>query len=222
MLLNYNYCLQTALRSDESTSSAEELSKTMEKLTLDESYFLSPSETVSTTSSENTRMSKTHNELGQRFRLNAFLEECQLKPIERPWLDWDKASERTRERYVERSAEIVSSVLEVVYPGAAVNLWHELKTSSKVSDLLGTSTTTSSSVTSQNKFLEALAEAYKIADGWDAQRQVLSIIAGAVSFPEVLEYIPGLTRYYYDAADEHRQEHAQEYLSPKKMLHAYE
>lgn len=160
-------------------------------------------------------MSKTHNELGQRFRLNAFLEECQLKPIERPWLDWDKASERTRERYVQRSAEIVASVLEVVYPGAAAKLWHEIKTSSKVTDLISTSTTLGSSVTS-NTYLEALAEAYKNAASWDTRRQVLSIMAGVASYQEISEYIPGLTRYRYTTANLHRQEYGRAAPVPKK------
>ena len=82
-------------------------------------------ETASTASSESILTNK-HHELDQRFRLNSFLEECGLQPIERPWLDWNQASERTKKRYVQRSAEAVSSVLHVIYAGAAINLWEEL------------------------------------------------------------------------------------------------
>lgn len=52
----------------------------------------------------------------QRSKLNTFLEECQIQAHGNPWLEWAQASERTRQRYVERASEIISSVLKVVYP----------------------------------------------------------------------------------------------------------
>ena len=52
----------------------------------------------------------------QRSKLNAFLEECQIQALGSPWLEWARASQRTRQRYVQRTSEIISSVLKVVYP----------------------------------------------------------------------------------------------------------
>ena len=189
----------------------DELADELEALDLqDESNFLSPTETGSTTSSDNILPGS---ELGRRFKLNAFLEECKLQPIERPWLRWDQTSERTRKRYVERSAEIVSSVLNVIYPGAAVNIWDELQKSSKMLGLLGV---TSAGV--NHCYLEALSEAYKNATGWDTRRQVLSIMAGIASFKDVSEYIPGVTQYRYTMANTHRQQYGRAVPVPKKEI----
>ena len=177
----------------------------------DESYYLSPAETASTASSDNIP-SREHYELGKRFRLDVFLEECGLRPLEKPWLQWDQTSERTRKRYVERTAEIVSSVLNVIYPGAAITLWKELQKSSKIFALLEMTSTGSSTT---NSYLEALAESYKNASSWDTRRQVLSIMTGVANFQEILEYIPGLTQYRYSSANLHRQQYGRAVPVPK-------
>lgn len=161
--------------------------------------FLSPTETESTGSSEN--ITSKGYDMAKRFRLNAFLGECSLQPIERPWLQWEKASERTKERYVARSAEIVSSVLDVVYPSAAIHLWEQLQTTNKVDVLLGA---TSAISPASSSYLEALAESYNNATGWDTRRQILSIMTGVASFKEISLHIPGLTHYRYTIANTHR------------------
>ena len=53
----------------------------------------------------------------QRSKLNAFLAECGIHPLETPWLEWANVGERTHRRYFQRTSEIISSVLKVVYPG---------------------------------------------------------------------------------------------------------
>lgn len=161
--------------------------------------FLSPSE--STESSENQLLSTP--DLGRRFKLNSFLQECNQQPIERPWLDWEQASERTKQRYVGRAAEVVSSTLNVIYPNAAIHLWEELQTSTKVNVLLGATSFSAP----PNHYLEALAESYNSAEGWDIRRQILSIMTGVGSFKEISLYIPGLTQYRYTIANTHRLQH---------------
>ena len=53
-------------------------------------------------------------------------------------------------------------------------------------------------------YLEALAEAYGNANGWDTRRQILSIMAGLASYKAILVFIPGLSRYHYTMANLHR------------------
>ena len=50
-----------------------------------------------------------------RRKLNAFLEECNIMPLnQKPLLPWEEASERTRERYVARTSEIINIIFHVV------------------------------------------------------------------------------------------------------------
>lgn len=185
----------------------------MEKLDLeDESYFASPTDTGSTSSSDNIQLGRAC-EHRPRTSLNTFLEDCGLRPIERPWLEWDQASERTRERYVDRSAEIISSVLNVIYPGATISLWKELQKSPKMLDLLGP--TAADLTENSNSYLEALAESYKHATSWDTRRQVLSVMTGVASFQEISKYIPGLTQYRYTSANLHRHQYGRAAPVPK-------
>lgn len=57
--------------------------------------------------------------------------------------------------------------------------------------------------TSKN-YLQALAEAYDKAQGWETRRQILSIMSGAASYNNILRFIPGVTRYRYTLANLHR------------------
>jgi hypothetical protein len=186
----------------------------MKKLDLeDESYnYALPAETASTSSSDSIHLGRVRDH-GVKTSLNTFLEECGLRLIERPWLEWDKASERTRECYVVRSAEIISSVLKVIYPGAAIRLWEELQKTPKMLDLLGS---TAAGLTENfNSYLEALAESYKHATSWDTRRQVLSIMTGIATFQEISKYIPGLTQYRYTSANLHRHQYGRAAPVPK-------
>lgn len=149
----------------------------------------------------------------RRSKLNAFLEECQIQALGKPWLDWAQASERTRQRYVQRSSEVISSVLKVVYPDDPVSLWAELQDSSTVSKMLGDEAVYRPS---DRSYLEALAEAYKNAKAWDTRRQVLSIMAGIASYKAISAYIPGLTPYRYTLANLHRLQHGRAVPVPTK------
>lgn len=114
-------------------------------------------------------------------------------------LDWNEITERTQQRYVQKTGEIVSSVLNVISSTNAPHLWKALQTSNSMNEALGFT-----HQPSEKAYLEALAEAYKTADGWDTRRQVLSTMSDVASFNVISEYIPGLTQYRFTMANLHR------------------
>ena len=77
----------------------------------DGSYVVSPTNTTS--SSGEVEMTSAF-EI-QRSRLNAFLAEGGIHPLEKPWFEWESVGERTHRRHIQRASEIISSVLKVVY-----------------------------------------------------------------------------------------------------------
>ena len=64
----------------------------------DESYIFSPRETGSTLSSsgngKGVAVATATSRLILLEHLNEFLTKCQIQPIRRPWLDWDKVSKK--------------------------------------------------------------------------------------------------------------------------------
>ena len=56
-------------------------------------------------------------------------------------------------------------------------------------------------------YLKAIAETYQHAVGWDARRQVLSVMADIVSFSKLQKYIPDITHHRYKAAHHHKLEY---------------
>ena len=54
------------------------------------------------------------------------------------------------------------------------------------------------------RYLEALTEAYNNADSWDTHRQILSVMTGVAGCKILATFIPGLTRYRYSRANLHR------------------
>ena len=142
----------------------------------------------------------------QKSKLNSFLESCRVQPLSdgKNWLEWNDASERTRRRYVNHTAEAVSVLLKVISPENAGNLWKALQTSKVVNKRLGLE---SPSLPSETAYLEALAETYKNATSWDTRRQVLSVMTGVASHKAICEFIPGLTSYRYTVANLHRLEY---------------
>ena len=196
----------------------------MEYLQIEEQNFLQTSETTSVTSSsvENSESElKSSVENGahgfdlKRLKLNAFLEEFQIQALGRPWLEWAQASERTRRRYVQKSSEVISSVLKVVYPEDPAQLRTELQTSTTVGKMLDADTAFHPS---DRNFLEALAEAYKSSKAWDTRRQVLSVMAGIASYKAIATFIPGLTPHRYTMANLHRLHHGRAVPVPRKNV----
>ena len=139
-----------------------------------------------------------------RGKLNTYLVSQNIAPLPRQsWMPWDLASTRTKVRYTNRTAEIVSSVLSTLSPNDAGSLWKALVSSravEKVLDLDELSPT-------QTKHLQALAEAYNQAQSWQNRREILSIMAGVASYQTISVVIQGLTRYRYTLANLHRLQH---------------
>ena len=141
--------------------------------------------------------------------LNEFLIQCQIQPIRRPW---DKVSERTRQRYITRTSDILSTVIKVISPANAPYLWNEIQSSTFVNQQLGS---VQPFLPSERAYLESLAEAYKHSTSWDTRQQVLFIMAGVASFNAISAFIPGLTHYRYNISNLHRLQHGSGALVPK-------
>ena len=184
----------------------------------DEYYVLSP-ETGSTVSSSGNGNEAATASPSPRETLNVLLNQCQVKPLGKPWLDWNKASERTRQRFVQRTGDIVSTVVKVISPVNAPHLWKALQLSNIVNKHLGIG---QSHLPPETAYLEALAEAYRNANSWDTRRQVLSTMAGVASFTAISEFIPGLTQYRYTMANLHRVGTAAVFQCHSRMRHELE
>ena len=189
---------------------AEGLTREMECLQIEEDSFVPSSQTSETSSSVDTGTSPFKL---RRLKLNSFLEECEIKPLGKPWVNWTQASGKTRVRYVAKSSEIVSTVLKVTYPDDPASLWEELQTSTKVNEMLGSET---GYHPSEKCYLEALAESYKNASSWDTRRQILSCMAGVASYKAISAFIPGLSQYRYTIANLHRLHYGRAVPVPKQ------
>ena len=134
-------------------------------------------------------------------KLDAFLKECGVMPLSQmPMLPWEEASERSKERYIERTSNIITAVLNTASEENAACLWNALQSSRSIRAALGIDTTTQPS---QAAYLEALGEAYKNTSGWDTKRQVLSVMSVVTSFATMNKFIPELSRYRYHMASTH-------------------
>ena len=209
-VVNYS-AVSLILQESEKSTTSEELTAEIKKLQIGDESYLPSSDTASTASSSG---DDGKFQL-QKARLNAFLEECNLEPLGIRWKDWSQATERTQQRYVERSSEIVKAVLSVVYPDDYPHLWKESKVSPTMDKMMSSETV---SVVSDNSYLVALAEAYKNAASWDTRRQVLSIITGVSSYKEISRYIPGLTQYRLSISNLHRLQYGR--AAPVPARHA--
>ncbi|CAB4026632.1 Hypothetical predicted protein, partial [Paramuricea clavata] len=192
---------RTSNLEDSNTSTSDELVEEMDKLVLNETRWsiFSP-DTASTTSSSSCDVTDVSSSLvARRKKLNEYLEACNIHPLKRPMSDWDQISERTQERYIQKTCEIVSSVLNDISSTNAPHLWKGLQTSGRMNKAFGLS-----HQPAEKAYLEALAEVYKTADSWDTRRQVLSTMSDVANFNVISEYIPGLTHYRFTMANLHR------------------
>lgn len=187
------------------SSSSDELEERLKCMEIADESYLPSSDNCSTASSSSDKIEPSYSSnTARRQKLNVFLEECGIEPLERPWRDWENITERTRERYLQQTSEIVSSVIGVISPANAPRLWKALQSSNIVNSMLGVGEI---SHPSEVAYLEVLAEAYKKASSWDTRRQVLSIMAGVASFKAISEFIPGLTQYRFTVAKLHGLQH---------------
>ena len=180
----------------ESTSSLDEITKSLSCLEVNDPLF-SPDE-GSTTSTQSDEPTPSGN--AKREKLNEYLLYCGIEPLERRWLKWNETSDRTKQRYIKKSTEIVSSVLQTISIDNAGFIWQEIISSPVMSKILGIDLLSPS----EKSYLEALAESYHNAKSWDARRQILSIMCGVANYNNIVFFIPGLTRYRYSVANLHR------------------
>ena len=115
-------------------------------------------------------------------------------------MEWDKASDSTKQRYTKRTVEIVSSVLHTLSPNDPGSLWQAIVSSPAMNKALELDELTKMA----KDYLQALTEAYNHAQSWDTRRQILSIMSGVASFKDISDFIPGLTRYRFTLANLHR------------------
>ena len=105
---------------------------------------------------------------------------------------WDEASARTKRLHTRRARQVIDACLEEIAPQEKHNLLRIVCESQNTSENI------------DPILLEALVECYSNADHWGTRRQILSIIAGKVSFKDLQVWIPDLTRYRYNIARHHR------------------
>lgn len=124
----------------------------------------------------------------KRKYLESFVEACGLSPIKKTLrCNWENASERTKSDYIVKAEKIFHDVLRVLAPGQENEVFQsflERKTESV-------------------DIVDVVASAYKHANDWGTQRQLLSIIADKFSLADIRQHIPGLSKYKFTAARKH-------------------
>ena len=183
--------LETKLRSLEISSSRR-----------DDETFLSPDNgsLVSSTSDEAPASKPATSQSVHSKNLNEYLVSANIAPITQPWMEWDKASDSTKQRYTKRTVEIVLSVLHTLSPNDPGSLWQAIVSSPAMNKALELDELPKIA----KDYFQALTEAYNHAHSWDTRRQILSIMSGVASFKVISGFIPGLTRYRFTLANLHR------------------
>ena len=185
----------------DSDVSSEDLATELSRLAIDDETFLTPdTDSIVSSTSEETQPVKAASAVVPREKLNEYLLSDGIAPIVKPLLEWEQVTDRTKQRYTKRTAEIVSSVLRTISPKDAGSLWQAIVSSTAMKKALGPEELSQPS----KDYPEALAEAYGNANGWDTRRQILSIMAGLASYKAIVVFIPGLSRYHYTIANLHR------------------
>lgn len=169
----------------------------MELLTLspkDNSLFVPNS-----TSSSGTSMSDiTSNDPEARLSaLNSFLS---LSGVKQSKKKFSSLQHRSQVVHITKASESVVALLEVIAPGDAGALWKATKKSKIVEKMLSIEKIDES----DKVYLQALAETYKHAIGWDTKRQVLSIMADLAPLSILQKFLPGITRYRVNIAKRHK------------------
>ena len=88
--------------SSDSDVSSEDLVTELSRLAIDDETFLSPD----TSTSEETQAVKATSLVPQE-KSNEYLLSNGITPIAQPWLEWEQLTDRTKQRYTKRTAEIV-------------------------------------------------------------------------------------------------------------------
>ena len=138
-------------------SSTEDIASCIKRLSTDDSYLCDSSKTTSTASSLSGEVVLGGGNKPLRL-LNTFLEECDVKTIIKPQIEWNDCVNRIKRRYIQHTRDIIVAVLKVVSPENVGYLWTALQASKAVNDELGVEGIL---LPAQRVYLEAIAETYK-------------------------------------------------------------
>ncbi len=128
-----------------------------------------------------------------RENLNLFLAARDVSPI-RYTLSTpiEQISDRTKRFHVRKARQVVNACLEEIAPGQSTSLLASLS-----HDKLEHDSNTDTSL------LDALSECYNNTSHWSTRRQILSIMADKLTFSELQNWIPDLTKYRFNVARHH-------------------
>lgn len=138
----------------------------------------------------------------RRSALNKFLSVSGVEFIPVSKKRFSELQQRTKINHVSKASESIAAVLDVIAPGDAGALWEATKRSKQVEKRLSMDEDLAST---EELYLQALAETYLHATGWDTRRQILSIMADLVPFSKLQKYIPGITSYRVKTARHHKE-----------------
>lgn len=93
-------------------------------------------------------------------------------------------------------------MLHDLTPNYAGSLWQGVVSFPAMNEALGLDELSETS----KGYLQALAETYGKAHGWETRRQILSIMCGVASYSDIARFISGLTRYRFTISNLHRLE----------------
>lgn len=190
---------KSSLLEEECSSSLDEITKSLGLLEVNDSLFSPDEDSITSLSTQSDEPIPHSN--AKHEKLNEFLVSCGIEPLERRWLKWNEASDRTKQRYIKKSSDIISSVLQTISTDNAGFIWQELVSNSPaICTKLGVDLLSPL----ETSYLEALAESYHNAHSWETRRQILSIMSGVANYNHIVKFIPGLTRYRYSVANLHR------------------
>ena len=149
---------------------------------------------------DDTETSATGIECEKPFEhLNNFLKSRDISPIRYSLkTPWNEASGRTKRQHERKARQAISAVLDEIAHNDADRLWKSILRSegNQIGD-----NAVSSGV--DKELMDTLANCYRNANGWDARRQILSIMADKVSLATIQQWIPGLTRHRFMVARQH-------------------
>ncbi|XP_062597521.1 uncharacterized protein LOC134258946 [Saccostrea cucullata] len=128
--------------------------------------------------------------------LNHYLALSNVSPIKECQVYLQHSSNRTKQRYINKAKQCLDLILTTICPGE-----EEFLRRSVLNDIQ------LDSVEEENAILETLVEIYNGANSWAFQRQILSTIVKDKDFSAVKELLPTVTRYKFNQAKEHIQEH---------------
>lgn len=137
----------------------------------------------------------------RRNALNHFLAVLGIDEIPQFKKMFSELQPRTQNTHVTKASEAVAAVLDVIAPGDAGALWEATKRSKIVDKVLEIDKLDDT----EKIYLQALAETYEHATGWDTRRQILSIMADLVPFSTLQKYLPGITKYRVKTARRHKE-----------------